>query len=275
GVMNLSKQRGNAAFTRSDMELFTVLAGQVAAAIENARLYESLKIKSQEQEKEKKDLEQRMGEIRGLNSFLQTQQAGVAEMRETSRRLEEQYREFVRTLAAAVDGRCPERHERSRTVAALAVSVAQVMGLAREDVEEAAYLHDIGLLALPEEALNRRGVLSPEEREKMVKHPEVGARLLSDARIQSSVRDAVLHHHENFDGSGYPLGLAREAIPLAARILRVVDSLEAMTTPRSYRKKVITRSQALKEMQQKAGKLYDPQVVSALEKALGEAVAGK
>ncbi len=275
GVMNLSKQRNSTPFTRSDMELFTVLAGQVATAIENAQLYDSLKRKSQELEDEKKDLEQRMGEIRGLNSFLQSQQTSAQEMREASHRLEEQYQGLVRSLSERVDARCPERREHSRTVAALAVSVAQVMGLARKDVEEASYLHDIGLLSLSEEALNRRGALTPEEHKTMAKHAESGAELLSDAHIGPGVRDAVLHHHENFDGSGYPLGLAREAIPLSARILRVVDSLDAMTAPRPYHKKVLTRGQALKEIQQKAGTLYDPHVVSALEKALGEAVSGK
>ncbi|MDO8530595.1 MAG: response regulator [Dehalococcoidia bacterium] len=271
GVMNLSKQRGNAAFTRSDMELFTVLAGQVAAAIENARLYGNLKYYSKMLEHDKKDLEQRMQEIRGLNTFLQSQQAQSMELSTANRALEEQYRGLIRSLPEMVDARCPERREHSRTVAALAVSVAQVMGLAREDVEEAAYLHDIGMAVLRDELLNRRGALSSPEQETVIKHPETGAKLLSDAHIQPSVRDTVLYHHENFDGSGYPLGLAREAIPLPARIIRVVDSLEAMTAARPYRKKALSREEAMTELRNKSGKFYDPQVVAALEKALQQA----
>jgi len=274
GVMNLSKQRNSTPFTRSDMELFTVLAGQVAAAIENAQLYGNLKYYSKMLEHEKKDLEQRMQEIRGLNSFLQSQQARSSEMATVNRTLEEQYQGLVRSLSEMVDARCPERREHSRTVAALAVSVAQVMGVAPEDVEEASYLHDIGMAILRDDLLNRRGALSAAEQEMVIKHPETGAKFLSEAHVRSGVRDTVLHHHENFDGSGYPLGLAREAIPLPARILRVVDSLEAMTAPRPYRKAALSRQDALAELRNKSGKLYDPQVVAALEKALQQPEGG-
>lgn len=268
GVLNISKKRGSASFTQGDMELFTILAGQVSVAIENARLYENLRRYSQELERDKTDLQQRIREIQALNTFLQTQQARAVEITEAQRKLESQHWGLIRGLASVVDGRCPDRREHSSAVATLAARLAQAMELPGEDLARAAYLHDIGLIVLSEEALSRRGALSAAERELLVQHPRTGAKVIADAQVDPDVRDAVLYHHENYDGSGYPEGLAGDGIPLGARILRVADSVEAMTAPRAYRPITLSRSEALEEVRRLAGKKYDPQVVSALAKVL-------
>ncbi len=160
----------------------------------------------------------------------------------------------------------------SHNVGELAARIATHLDLDPELVEMirvAGTLHDIGKLLVPEEILHKPGPLSPAERCVVERHSEIGHRMLEALSLEP-VATWVLHHHERWDGIGYPHGLAGEEIPLPARILFVADSYDTMTTDRVYRAKV-TRAEALAEMDRCSGTQFDPAVVSALHDALGEA----
>lgn len=156
--------------------------------------------------------------------------------------------------------------EHSRQVADLAGVVAEQLGLPQWDVEEVrvvGLLHDVGKIAIEERVLATPGPLAPEEWGLVKRHPEVGARLVRDALgLGDAAAAAVRHHHERFDGRGYPDGLAGEQIPLAARIIAVVDAYEAMVTDRPYRR-AVSDDQARTELARCAGSHFCPEVVAA------------
>jgi HD-GYP domain-containing protein (c-di-GMP phosphodiesterase class II) len=127
-------------------------------------------------------------------------------------------------------------------------------------------LHDIGKLAVRCEVLNKPGPLTAAELEEVRAHPEIGARIVSLDRELRSAMPAVLHHHERWDGAGYPTGRAGSAIPLEARILGVVDSYDAMTSDRPYRVALRT-DQAAEEVDRCAGTQFDPDIAQAFLEA--------
>src|SRR6185503_20535017 len=116
----------------------------------------------------------------------------------------------------------------------------------------AAILHDVGKIGVPEAVLQKTGKLSPEEFEQIKKHPEMGARILGDIKQLQDIIPGVLHHHERYDGKGYPHGLSGEGIPLLGRIICVADCFDAMTSSRTYRK-AMPLEVALPEMRRCAG----------------------
>ena len=122
-------------------------------------------------------------------------------------------------------------------------------------------LNDIGKLALPDELLAKAGPLSEAERRTVERHPQIGYRILSSLGVDP-VATWVLHHHERWDGGGYPSRLAGEEIPLGSRILFVADAYEAMTTDQSWRPRMTSRA-ALAELERCAGTQFDPDVVAA------------
>ncbi len=173
------------------------------------------------------------------------------------------------SLARAVDARDVYTGFHSQRVAQLAVRIAVRLGLDREHVELtrlAASLHDLGKLALPEELLRKPGPLTEPERLVLERHPQIGFRMLDSLGIDP-VADWVLHHHERWDGTGYPDGLEGEGIPLGARIIFVADAYDAMTSDRLYRARRSPEA-ALAELVACAGTQFDPDVVAALEEEL-------
>jgi HD-GYP domain-containing protein (c-di-GMP phosphodiesterase class II) len=132
-----------------------------------------------------------------------------------------------------------------------------------ELIEQAASVHDLGKIGIPDRILLKPGPLSTEERITMWLHTEIGARILSQFHLFRSGADIVLHHHEAFDGSGYPGGLAREAIPLGARVVAVADAFDAMTSDRPYRG-ALSVDEAADRLRTGAGTQWDPVVVDAL-----------
>jgi signal transduction histidine kinase/response regulator RpfG family c-di-GMP phosphodiesterase len=134
----------------------------------------------------------------------------------------------------------------------------------------AASIHDVGMTKVAADLVDRPGALSDDDRAAMRRHVEVGAELLGSIETVEAVREAVRAHHEWFDGSGYPRGLAGEEIPLAARILAVVDAWESITIGRAHRP-ARSREEALQEIRNLAGRQFDPRVVAALEQALAGA----
>jgi diguanylate cyclase (GGDEF)-like protein len=148
-------------------------------------------------------------------------------------------------------------------VAELAVAVARTYGLSQEELDQvrgAAELHDIGKMAVPDEVLNRAGVLDPEDWELIHQHPLVGARIVSAAPSLEKVSLVVRATHERWDGTGYPDGLAGDAIPLAARIVAVCNAFDALTGERPYREGR-SETEALDELRRHAGTQFDPDVV--------------
>jgi diguanylate cyclase (GGDEF)-like protein/putative nucleotidyltransferase with HDIG domain len=175
-------------------------------------------------------------------------------------------------LARAVDARDAYTGEHSAEVGELAARIAARMGLESEEVELirlAGSLHDVGKLAIPEEILRKPGPLNEAERIVLERHPEIGHRMLDSLGVEP-VATWVLHHHERWDGGGYPNRLAGPHIPLGARILFVADAYDAMTTERIYRGR-LSHEQAMRELERCAGTQFDPAVVTAFKAELAPA----
>ena len=173
------------------------------------------------------------------------------------------------SLARAVDARDAYTGSHSERVADLAARLAMRLGVDREQVELtrlAGSLHDLGKLAIPEEILRKPGPLSETERLVLERHPQIGFRMLESLGVDP-VADWVLHHHERWDGSGYPDGLPGDEIPLGARIIFVADAYDAMTSDRVYRDR-LTDDEAIAELERCAGSQFDPTIVDALAKEL-------
>jgi putative nucleotidyltransferase with HDIG domain len=183
------------------------------------------------------------------------------------------YLSTVETLAMAVDAKDQVTHGHIRRVQVYALELAKRLGL--EDrhqlkaIEAAALLHDMGKLAIPEHILNKPGKLTTAEFSKMKRHADIGADLLSSIRFPYPVVPIVRHHHENWDGTGYPTGLAGTDIPLGARVLSVVDCFDALTSDRPYRPR-LTSDEAFVILQQRRGTMYDPLVVDMFASVYAE-----
>jgi len=179
------------------------------------------------------------------------------------------YLSTIETLAMAIDAKDQITHGHIRRVQIFAVGLAKAMGVNEsaqiKAVEAAALLHDMGKLAVPEYILNKPGPLTPGEFEKMKLHASVGADILSAIDFPYPVVPIVRHHHENWDGSGYPDGLRGSDIPIGARILSVVDCFDALTSDRPYRPR-LSDTDALKILTDRRGAMYDPLVVDTFVK---------
>ncbi|MEP7334657.1 MAG: diguanylate cyclase [Actinomycetota bacterium] len=174
------------------------------------------------------------------------------------------------SLAKAVDARDVYTGSHSERVGELAARIATRMGADLELIELirlAGSLHDLGKLAIPEEILRKPAPLTEAERLVLERHPQIGFRMLESLGVDP-VADWVLHHHERWDGGGYPDGLPAERIPLGARVIFVADAYDAMTSDRVYRRR-LTAHDALAELQRCSGSQFDPDVVAAFADELG------
>jgi putative nucleotidyltransferase with HDIG domain len=174
------------------------------------------------------------------------------------------YLSTIEALAMAVDAKDQITHGHIRRVQQYAVGLAKRLGVADgallRAIEAAALLHDMGKLAVPEHILNKPGRLTEAEFEKMKTHASIGAEMLSAIEFPYPVVPIVRHHHENWDGTGYPDGIRGTDIPIGARILSVVDCFDALTSDRPYRRR-LTDEQALEILNERKGTMYDPLVV--------------
>jgi len=173
--------------------------------------------------------------------------------------------DVVAALAAALAAKDPTTAGHTKRCSWYALKLAEEFGLPEEEtsvVRLASLLHDIGKLAIPDEVLFKPGPLNEEEWAQMKQHPTAALHVLSHIRSLTDATPAILHHHEHFDGSGYPDGLAGEQIPIASRILLVTDAFDAMTTDRPYRKAMPVEA-AIEELKRNSGSQFDPLVVGA------------
>ncbi len=178
--------------------------------------------------------------------------------------LDRLYLSTVETLAMAIDAKDDVTHSHVRRVQAYALGLARALGVTDEPtlkgIEAAALLHDTGKLAVPEHILNKPGKLSEAEFEQMKRHVDVGADILSLVDFPYPVVPIVRCHHENWDGSGYPRGVAGTDIPIGARILSVVDCFDALTSDRPYRS-ALSDEAAFDILRARRGTMYEPMVV--------------
>jgi putative nucleotidyltransferase with HDIG domain len=196
----------------------------------------------------------------------------AADLRETfieertrSEELHRSYMLTVRALASAVEARDAYTGRHAERVAAYGLALAEVYGLSLRDepqIEFGFILHDVGKVAVPDAILFKPGPLTEAERIVMQQHPVTGSEIVRDIEFLGAARDVIRSHHERWDGSGYPDGLAGEAIPLSARLFALADVLDALTTRRPYREpSTIPEARAIIEAG--SGSHFDPDVVVA------------
>ncbi len=178
----------------------------------------------------------------------------------------EVYLGIIATLAKALETKDAYTLGHTERVTEYAVKIAQHMGLKADDIEvihKAALIHDIGKIGIKSEILNKKETLNDEDWKVIKTHPIMGINILSPMKILGNMLPIIRYHHERYDGAGYPEGLAREEIPIGARILSVADSYDAMTSDRPYHDRFPVE-QALNEIKINSGTQFDPDVVEAL-----------
>ncbi len=178
----------------------------------------------------------------------------------------------IEGLALAIEAKDQNTHSHLHRVRTYAVEIGKEMGMTSEDLDAlraGALLHDIGKLAVPDHIINKPSRLTPEEFEKMKIHPVVGAEIIEKVSFPYPVAPIVRSHHEKWNGAGYPDGLTGEEIPLGARILAVVDCLDALTSDRQYRR-ALPLDEAMEKIAQEAGTSFDPTIVQILKRRYKE-----
>jgi diguanylate cyclase (GGDEF)-like protein/putative nucleotidyltransferase with HDIG domain len=174
----------------------------------------------------------------------------------------------IEALALAIEAKDSTTADHLQRVRVYATEIGREIGLGQTELDAlqaAALLHDIGKLAVPEHIISKPGRLTPEEFEKMKIHPLVGAEILEEVKFPYPVVPIVRAHHEKWDGSGYPFGLAGEEIPIGARILSVVDCLDALASDRQYRR-ALPLDQAMEIVNSESGKSFDPVIVDIMRR---------
>jgi response regulator RpfG family c-di-GMP phosphodiesterase len=205
----------------------------------------------------------------------------AADLRETfkqerarAQELRQSYMLTVRALASAVEARDAYTGRHAERVAAYGLRLADVYGMRLGDepqVEFGFLLHDAGKVAVPDAILFKPSSLTSAERLIIEQHPVTGWEIVRDIAFLGTARDVIRHHHERWDGTGYPDRLAGDAIPVSARIFAVVDALDALTTNRPYRR-ASTIAQARRIIVQASGTQFDPDVVEAFKRFSDEEI---
>ncbi len=177
---------------------------------------------------------------------------------------------IIYALAATVDAKDHYTYGHSKKVSQYAVNMAEALGFPPQKIatiRSAGLLHDIGKIAVPDSILNKAGPLTDDEWEPLKAHPELGMEILKHVIDLVNCLPAILHHHEHYDGSGYPGGLKGEEIPIEARVLTIADTYDAITSVRPYRNQ-LTPQEALDELRRCAGTQFDPELVKLFCKAI-------
>ena len=215
--------------------------------------------------------EESVRRLRDASATIERQNEALTEVNTL---LRERATEAMETLAAAVDARDAYTAGHSRRVQRIAIAVGQELEMDAQELEAlafAALFHDVGKLAVPDTVLLKPGALAEEDWEAVREHPAEGERIIAHLGFLADSTPAIRHHHERFDGDGYPDGLRGEDIPLGARVLHVADALDSMVTTRVYRN-AMTLSAALGEIRSQSGTQFCPGCVAALDRL---AVSGR
>jgi HD-GYP domain-containing protein (c-di-GMP phosphodiesterase class II) len=238
GILFLGRRTGNKPFLKPEREFFVTLASDVAMAVRNAQLF-----------------------------------------RELEEELRSKQRLFIHTtiaLVAAIDAKDHYTHGHTARVTNLSLKIANKLSEIKklhfdnrflENLHIASLLHDIGKIGIPEQILNKESGLNDSEMSHMKKHPVLGAAILEPIKELGDSILGVKHHHEKYDGSGYPDGLKGNQIPLVAAIIAAADTLDAMTTDRPYRKG-LTKDAAVREICRQSGKQFNPALAEAVSELL-------
>ena len=187
----------------------------------------------------------------------------VTQLQMARKQVEKNFKETISALAEAVEAKDAYTRGHCDRVARISMALAKRVGLETArcmELELAAILHDIGKIGVEEGVVGKLGPLNPDETRDMRHHPEIGARILNPLSSLHKVGLYVRHHHEHFDGSGYPDGLKGEEIPLASRIILLVDAFDAMTTTRPYRE-ALSKTETLERISEGTGTQFDPHLV--------------
>jgi len=191
--------------------------------------------------------------------------ATLIENSRLNQKVTEGYKSTIKALAASIDAKDHYTRGHSQRVTEFALLGASSLPMSSEELEILEYagiLHDIGKIGIPDSILRKPGPLTQEEWEIIRQHPEIGANIIEDIPFLEEARNLAMHHHERYDGGGYPQGLAGENIPLGSRLLAVADTFDAMTTDRAYRK-ALTTDDALNELRKVCGMQLCPVAVEA------------
>lgn len=203
-----------------------------------------------------------------LYSTLASQMAVNIEIAKLNEKIKESYMETVKAIIGCLDAKDPYTAGHTNRVSVIATEIGKKIGLSRDEMDSlsiAAVLHDIGKLGVPDAILLKQGKLTTDEFTVMKEHPVTGAKILEQVSFPwSKVGEYVKHHHERFDGSGYPGGLKGDAIPIGARILALADFFDALATERPY-KKAFPIPVVISEAEAQSGKSFDPDVIRALK----------
>lgn len=180
------------------------------------------------------------------------------------------YLDTIRALAAAIDAKDPYTKGHSERVADISVALAQELNLSGRDIESIEYtalLHDIGKIGIADNILGKNSSLTNKEFDKIKEHTVMGAKIIEPVDFLKNSYKAIYHHHEKYNGKGYPDGIKSEKIPILARIIAVADAYDAMSSDRPYRKK-LSHNKILRELEEQSGKQFDPEVVKAFNSFL-------
>ena len=201
--------------------------------------------------------------VREIRELIDGFNRAAVAVRESEETLHRAYIEFVHALASALDARDTYTAGHSSRVSAFSCLIGRVLNMTPRQIDDlrvGALLHDIGKVGIPDRVLQKAGRLDPEEFEQIRQHPQIGRRILEGVAGFARFLDSVELHHENWDGSGYPYGLAGEQVPLAARIIHVADAYDSITSDRPYRRG-LTHGVAADILQQHSGTQFDPEIV--------------
>ncbi|MEW6557291.1 MAG: HD domain-containing phosphohydrolase [Elusimicrobiota bacterium] len=205
-----------------------------------------------------------------LLQLLAGQAAITIENIELYQNLHRLYLETMQTLAKAIDAKDAYTKEHASRAAYYAKAVAKELHLPKsmvKHIEFAAMMHDIGKIGIKEEILLKKETLTEKERNEIKKHPVIGEKIIAPIEFLAPIAPLILYHHEWFDGRGYTEGLVGEEIPIGARIVAVIDSYDAMTSDRPYRKALLENT-AIEELKKGAGTQFDPKIVAAFLRVL-------
>jgi len=192
------------------------------------------------------------------------------------RSIQESYINTLKTLGAIVDAFDWHTERHSEKVREYALAIAREMDLEPEHIkaiEYAAYIHDVGKIGVDMNIIRKPGKLTEEEWRQIIKHPLLGANIAKQMDTLNVLSPLIMHHHEKYNGKGYPDGLEKENIPLGARILAVADAYDAMTSERPYRK-ALSKEEAINEIKKGSGVQFDPKVVNAFLKIVDNLPTG-